>query len=172
MTLLSIAMTTYQVSSRGHYMHIILALTLAPYVNQLNHMPLLQVQLVCTHFLLFSLSPMPQFVGYQQFVGYLQLTNSTSCDNSMYVFSGTHFVSLSNCTMLLISNLELWCQYFALKAKSQVVFSGSWFGEAEILHSFSSPSIWWGGSSWAPASCWRGLWDTRNQLPKMQWQEI
>ena len=107
MTLLSIAMTTYQVSSRGHYMHIILALTLAPYVNQLNHTPLLQVQLVCTHFLLFSLSPMPQFVGYQQFVGYLQLTNSTSCDNSMYVFSGTHFVSLSNCTMLLISNLEL-----------------------------------------------------------------
>ena len=78
MTLLSIAMTTYQVSSRGHYMHIILALTLAPYVNQLNHTPLLQVQLVCTHFLLFSLSPMPQFVGYQQFVGYLQLTNSTT----------------------------------------------------------------------------------------------
>ena len=55
---------------------------------------------------------------------------------------------------------------------SPCVFSGCRFGETQLLHSISSPSIWCPGSSWTPASCRRWLWDARNQLQEIQWQEI
>ena len=106
----------------------------------------------------------------QQLLMITSTTTSIQCNwNRLMHLNSTHTTQLNYVWKLNSSHFVM---TFFHTWQMHLVFSGCRFGEAELLHSLSSPSLSWPRSSWATASRWCRLWDARNQLQKIQWQEI